>query len=211
MADQWEIVRTLASVVSTAAIVVAVIQFQLQKRVWRTQHDRARLEKAIEIITNFNTAITAQWSSTYKLVERLSSSQLKELDHGRPFSISESEENDLKAALIGSEMIKANGQITLTSEQSYKLRFQALEVLNAVEIVCQAWDRDIADRTILEDEIQFLYDPHAPEPTTLLSKFRNVGQRGRNFPALYKFTAYLDQKRHALSAGPEPLNPPPSS
>jgi hypothetical protein len=196
--------------VSSAAIVVAVIQFQLQKRVWKSQHDRARREKAIEIIANFNNAMTAQWSSTYKLVERLSISQLKELDHGRPFSASESEANDLKAALVGSELSTATGPITLTSEQSYRLRFQALEVLNAVEIVCQAWDRDIADRTILEDEIQFLYDPQAPEPTTLMSRFRNIGFRQRNYPALHKFTAHLDYKRHATPPGPEPLNPPAS-
>jgi len=198
MADILEIVRTIAGVVSATAIVIAVHQFllarrqfELQRRVWESQHERARREKAIEIVRTFTQSLTAQWSSTHKLVERLETDQLKDLDDGKPFSIAVVEKSDVQAALPNASLDIRDNRIHLTGEQSYQLRYQALDVLNNAEIVFQAWQRDVADPTIIEQEMRFLYQPDDPHPTTLMQRYRNIFHGERYYPALYRFIAHL--------------------
>ena len=212
MNDTLELIRTMASVVSATAIVVGVCQFRLAKKqfelqhgVWKTQHERARREKAVEIIRTFTQSITFNWSSTHKLVERMATSQLKALNEGQPFAIPESEMHEVQAALPGESFKTEDHVIKLTGEQAYKLRFQALEVLNSAEMVFQAWDRDVADPKIIEDEMLFLYEPDAPQPTTCMQRFREILQGERYFPALYKFIKHLQAKKAPNIAPPERL------
>jgi hypothetical protein len=207
--DTLEIIRTTASVISASAIVVGASQFwlarrqfALQLRVWKTQHERSRREKAIEIIRTFTQALTAQWSSTHKLVERLDIPQLKALDDGRPFSIAETEKSEVQAALANSPLAINNGQIQLTGEQSYQLRYQALEVLNSAEIVFQAWHRDVADPEIIQQEMRFLFHPDDPQPTTLMQRYRSVFHAEKYYPAIYRFIEHIN-------AAPQPSAPPP--
>lgn len=209
MADTLEIIRTAASVVSASAIVVGASQFwlarrqfALQLRVWKTQHERSRCEKAIEIIRAFTQAFTAQWASTLKLVERLEVPHLKALDDGKQFSIAETEKSDVQAALVNSPLAISSGQIHLTSEQAYQLRYQALEILNSAEIVFQAWHRDVADRKIIQEETRFLFHHDDPQPTTLMQRYRSVFNAEKYYPAIYRFIEYINP-------APQPPAPPP--
>lgn len=204
------VVSACASVVSACAIVIALRQLALQRQVWKTMHERSRAEKSIEVIRAFNSTFTAQSAATSRLVELLDPTELKALDDGRPFQISSSHENDVRAALPGKTLNLNGGQIFLTSEQVYEIRYQALEVLNAVEIVCQAWKLDVADQSAIESEIENLYDPSLPEPTTLLRKYRNVFHGERFYPALYAFTHHLDEKRRSTMERPRTLVPRPN-
>jgi hypothetical protein len=145
-----DLIRTIANVVSAAAIVLALVQFQLQRKIWLTAHERSRAEKAIEIIRTFSSTFNAQSAATNRLIEKLSPDQLIELDAGRTFSIEEGRKNDVQAALPHTDLLVEGGIIHLTAEQVYQLRFQALEILNNIEIVCQAWRLDVADRETIE-------------------------------------------------------------
>ena len=198
MANILEVIQTVSSVVSATAIVLASYQlllarkqFSLQLRVWKTDHERARREKAIEIIRTFMQSVGPQWASTYKLVERFTDDQLRKLDDGSPFDIAEKEKSDVQAALANSPLDISEEKIHLTGEQSYQLRYQALNVLNSAEIVFQAWERDVADRTVIEQEMRFLYQPNDPRPTTLMKRYRDIFHGEKYYPALYQFLENL--------------------
>lgn len=193
--ETQEMVRTVAAVVASFSIVAAVAQFQLQLRVWRTAHERLRAEKAIEVIRHFNASVNAQSAATIRLVEGLENDQLRKLDAGAPFKIRQAREELIRAALPGQSINCDKQEILLTSEQVYQVRFQALEVLNAVEIACLAWELDVADRDAIEKELEFLYDAELPEPTTLMRDFRNAFWGERFYPALYNFIAHIEEKR----------------
>ncbi len=207
MSSDWlEIIRTAANALGAAALAVGVAQWRLQMRIWQTNHQRARGEKAIEVIRHFNATIDAKYNAVIKLVERLDRDQLKSMDDSRPFSVNASLAEYICTAIPGFKAGKSDQPIVLSSKESALLRFHALEALNSIEIVCQAWLLDVADRKTIEDEIQFLYDEHAPEPRTLMKNYRNVFGGEKYYPALYRFINYIESERRRNSEknGPSP-------
>ncbi len=207
---RMDTIKTVASVISACAIVVAVVQFFLARRVWKSQHERARRDKAISILYDFVRSDNCRWAATSKLVEQLNARQIKALEQGKAFRVQPALQELVCAAIPSYKPVKQGrsrrGRATaeISRRQSFMLRWEALSYLNAVEIVCQAWVRDVAHRSTIEDEMAFLYDEERNE--SVMKSFRDVNGGRKFYPAIYAFVDNLIRERERRPDAP--LAPP---
>jgi hypothetical protein len=202
----WIALRQLG--VATGSLKIASENFRLSTNVWHSYHERARKEKAISILLDYIRSDNSRWSATSRLVEKLNDDQIRFLDKGEPFSL-EVEHLDLLHAAIPSAIPTSKprsvgegkknagaalkGEFVLNRRQSYLLRYETLSYLNAVELVCMAWLKDVADQTTIEEEMSFLYDNE--QETTLMEKFRKKTGGERYYPAIHAFIDRLQKSR----------------
>ena len=196
---QW--IGTIANLVAACAVFFAIKQLTMQRKAWADEHERSRREKAIELISNFNDKFGKEWSATRRLVEKLTQEQLLKMDEGEPFDIDGKYGKFVVGALPGAFPSSAAPTYAINSEQSYQLRFQALEILNATEIICEAWESDVANTRIVERQLLFLYDPNAKEPTDLMHTYRRLMDDDDNFPSITNYIRVQKEKRKKREVG----------
>lgn len=194
--DAWTKATAIASCVTAAGIIVLATQLILQRRIWVTDHARSRKEKAIEVIKDYTLSANKGWAAVLKLVEKFSEEQCRKLYRGDKFKIL-TEDKDLLFAIIPNDIDARSTRVSetlieLTEREVFALRWQAISFLNAVEVVLEAWSRNVADQEIIENEMKFLYDP--TEGTYALEKFRDCCGGRNGYPAIYEFIAKMKRK-----------------
>jgi hypothetical protein len=205
--DAWTKATAVASCIAAVGIIILATQLFLQRRIWVTDHDRSRKEKAIEVIKDYTLSANKSWAAVLKLVEKLSEEQCRKLYRGDKFKIG-TEYKDLLFASIPNDIdVPSTGgdqtTIDLSERQVFALRWQAISFLNAVEVVLEAWARNVADQEIIENEMRFLYDP--TEGTYALEKFRVCCGGKEGYPAIHDFIATMKEKKSAAKGPDRPI------
>lgn len=183
-------------VAQKSSVVLAAATYLLQRRALTLQNERARREKAAAIISEFASSLNPRWSAARKLSRYLNDHQLECADQGREFAIAREHSDLLIAAIpehITPEQLAKEGDLKLTRQQSFLLRWELLSHLNTAEAVAQAWLTDVAHKETIEDELRFLLEPQPNE--NILTTCGAVATP-ENYPALSALLSQLEAQRN---------------
>ena len=204
-------IKTAAAVIAATSAIFAAFQLriarvnlELQQRARLDTHERARREKAVSLIREFCASISPAWSAVRQLVEQLDDDCLRALDRGDPMEVKAALVIFVKTALPQDLAAKAPADSTvvwqLDRQQVAHLRTIAFSYLNFVEMVCAAAYHDVADRTIILQQMKSFYNPS--ERRTLMEHLRNVSGGREVFPCIYTF---VDELNARTIAPPAPI------
>ena len=165
--------------------------------------DRARRERAVDMLMKWSEFNQPETSSVTRLIEGLDDSQCLaiantttlEIDvkhHDHLVNILQLRFSDIDKQLV--EM-KRNGVYFIEGRYLLYIRYIAMRYLNMLESILSSWSSGIADREIIKNEFAFLFDPTRSK--TAMSKLRErLGNE--SFPAINLF---LDELRCAKGLG----------
>jgi len=91
----------------------------------------------------------------------------------------------------------------LSVEQSSSLRWEIINYLNALEVVFSAWNNNIADREMLEEQFRDLVSPE--KDVYLLKNFRKAAGGPATFPCIEEFVKHLGKAKTPSTAGKRPV------
>jgi len=184
-------ISALANMVTAGAVLLAYRQF-------RGDHERSRRQLSVELMQEWVRNLTQHSTAARKLVDTFSEEQAKKLYAQEPFNVDKKNVPLLDAALKDS--LKCTGDsYKLTVEQSSSLRWEVINYLNALEVILSAWNNNIADREMLEEQFRDLVSPE--KDVYLLKSFRKAAGGAATFPCIEEFVKHLGAAKTPSTTG----------
>lgn len=168
--------------------------------------DRARREKAIDMLMKWSEFTQPETSSVTRLVEDLDDSQCLAImttttleisvkHHDHLVNILQLRFPDIDKQLAGMKS-KTNKTYQIEGRYLLYIRYIAVRYLNMLESILSSWSSGIADREIIKSEFSFLFDP--TKSRTAMAKLRErLGNE--TFPALNLFINELKSTKESKS------------
>ena len=164
----------------------------------RGDHERSRRQLSVELMQEWVRNLTQHSTAARKLVDTFSEEQAKKLYAQEPFNVDKKNVPLLDAALKDS--LKCTGDsYKLTVEQSSSLRWEVINYLNALEVILSAWNNNIADREMLEEQFRDLVSPE--KDVYLLKSFRKAAGGAATFPCIEEFVKHLGAAKTPSTTG----------
>lgn len=165
----------LATLLSSIAILIYVIQTRLQKKSINNDFERSRREKAIESLRHWFSKLDKTNSTARKLMESLTEDNLLSIWHCESFSMAATPTNKKYFEVLfnyekGNPPDNEKSEIFVSAQQATEIRWQAISYLNALENVVAAWKYNIVDRDLIEAEFKYMFDHKGGA----LKKFREI-------------------------------------
>jgi len=184
-------VTAIASVVTASAVVLAYLQF-------RGDHERSRRQLSITLLESWVQNLTQHSTAARKLVDEFSEEQAKRLFQQEPFIVEKKYVPILNAALNNS-IENENEDYTLSVQQSSQLRWELINYLNSLEVILSAWNNNIADRDMLEEQFRDLVSPE--QDIYLLKNFRKAIGGASIYPCIEEFVEHLGEAKRPNTKG----------
>jgi hypothetical protein len=205
----WETpegITALATCLAALFALLALMSVALLNRQIRADHDRSRRERAVDLMMCY---VTTHDPSNHQIVFGLNLSfvlteeQCHSLWEREPFAVLDKHQHLLdtwrtacNSSLNGSKSRKSPGDgssnsvLTLSASEVYMLRSIATNFLNKLELVASAWNNNVADRAIIEQEFVRVFCPK--DGVYVLEKFRDASGI---YPSIGKICEHLKQKK----------------
>lgn len=146
-------------------------------------------------------------SAARKIIDTLSEEQCRKILQQQKVRVSKehkellfellySESSELTAVELDGGLVEGDDYFELSESDSSKLRWAAVNYLNALEFVLVAWQYSIVDRDIIEHQFSYLFKP--ADGYELMKHFRKAAGGEETFPAIEIFTEHLNNKRREL-------------
>lgn len=185
----------------------AILQFQLSKRQMAADYERSRREKSVELLMEWSKLLKRENSAARKIIDTLSEEQCRKILQQQKVRVSKehkellfellySESRELTAVELDRGLVEGDDYFELSESDSSKLRWAAVNYLNALEFVLVAWQYSIVDRDIIEHQFSYLFKP--ADGYELMKHFRKAAGGEETFPAIEIFTEHLNDKRRQL-------------
>ena len=185
----------------------AILQFQLGKKQISADYERSRREKSVELLMEWSKLLKRENSAAWKIIDTLSEEQCRKILQQQKVRVSKehkellfellySESSELTAVELDGGLVEGDDYFELSESDSSKLRWAAVNYLNALEFVLVAWQYSIVDRDIIEHQFSYLFKP--ADGYELMKHFRKAAGGEETFPAIEIFTEHLNNKRREL-------------
>ena len=185
----------------------ALLQFQLGKKQISADYERSRREKSVELLMEWSKLLKRENSAARKIIDTLSEEQCRKILQQQKVRVSKehkellfellySESSELTAVELDGGLVEGDDYFELSESDSSKLRWAAVNYLNALEFVLVAWQYSIVDRDIIEHQFSYLFKP--ADGYELMKHFRKAAGGEETFPAIEIFTEHLNNKRREL-------------
>ncbi|WFM71906.1 hypothetical protein [Halomonas sp. CKK8] len=188
-------VVAISSVVAAGTIVMGYLQF-------RGDHERSRRQLSITLLESWVQNLTQHSTAARKLVDEFTEEQAKQLFSQEPFPVKSKYVPLLKAALNG-DFDNESKDYELTVEQSSALRWEVINYLNSLEVILSAWNNNIADKEMLEEQFRDLVSPE--KDIYLLKNFRKAIGGAAIYPCIDEFVQYLEKVKSPVTKGKRPI------
>lgn len=194
-------VTAFAACISAAGVGLIYVQTRVMTSTTKLDHERTRRQAAVSMLQLWDQSLSRRASMARKLGERLSFPQSKSLWMQEEFEIDVCYKEQLIAVLpdFEKECPEQNGKlIKLTARYSTLLRWELVSYLNSLETVLSSWHHNIADRTMIEEQFEYLVHPQ--DGNYLLKEFRKAAGGINTYPCISAFVTHLESK-HTPQAG----------
>ena len=182
----------------------AILQFQLGKKQMSADYERSRREKSVELLMEWSKLLKRENSAARKIIDTLSEEQCRKILQQQKVRVSKehkellfellySESSKLTAVELDGGLVEGDDYFELSESDSSKLRWAAVNYLNALEFVLVAWQYSIVGRDIIEHQFSYLFKP--ADGYELMKHFRKAAGGEETFPAIEIFTEHLNNKR----------------
>jgi hypothetical protein len=181
--------------------VVGVVGLYFTSRQILSGLDRARREKAIDMLMKWSEFNQPETSSVTRLIESLDDAQCLAISttttleinvrhHDHLVNILQLRFPDIDKQLT--EMKKGRTLYQIEGRYLLYIRYIAVRYLNMLESILSSWSSGIADREIIKHEFSFLFDP--TKSKTAMAKLREkLGND--SFPAINLFINELKSSK----------------
>lgn len=185
---------SIATIIQAIAAIGIAAQIWLSNKEIKADHERSRREKSIDILNQWSQNLRKEGSIARKIIEKLNEEQCREIFNNQSVKIDKKHESLLNQFFGEGNLDTENGDlIKLTELQSTELRWHAITYLNTLEFTFVAWQYSVVDRSIIESQFQYLFDP--ANGHEILKHFRKAAGGEDSFPAIEIFTAHISNKR----------------
>lgn len=195
-------------ILSFISKIVGLITLFFIYKTYSGYHEQKRREFSVTLLSKWTRLLTSELTAARKFVERLTPNQVKKILDMDEFTIESSDENmQFIDAIIGcnheqDENINTEELITITQEQSIKIRWLAVSYLNNLEVIFSAWNNNVADQKMIEEQFRDLIVEE--KGYTLLKTFRTAAGGSKIYPNIERFSAEII-KQNASKEGKSPL------
>jgi hypothetical protein len=165
-----------------------------------TAHNQHLQEFAVKMMWEWETRVQFQTRQVSKLIHELEYEQCKRLDNLHDFDIDKEHGELVKLCFPEGYKLKtdAQGRIAISGDALNRLRFATISYLNILETILTAWDKNLADRDIIEEQFAFLIE----DGENALETYRKVPGIKESFPSIAKFVARLKEKKKVTAPLP---------
>lgn len=164
---------------------VEVTNIQIQ-----ADHERSRREFAVQLLVEWSKNLKKEGSLARKIIDNLNEEQCKCIFNQQAVKIESKHENLVEQFFHGcSHEQDENSNFCISSAQSSELRWHAITYLNSLEFTLVAWQHAVADRSILETQYRYLFDPESG--ISVLNTFRKVAGGSKSYPAIEAYYQHL--------------------
>lgn len=189
-AEAWAAwISAVANVVVAVGLVLAYLQLRHSREAMLADHERARRDRAVDLIADWARNLNQRASAARKLVETFDAAQSKALFAQEEFRIEAKHAGLLDSALAGQGPKPESGMLLVNTEMSSELRWQIVTFLNNLEAIAAAWRHDVADTKIIEEEFRYLISEEKGQ--YILEQFRIAAGMARTYPAISKFVEHI--------------------
>ena len=191
-------ISQLATIFGSLAVIGVFIQIWLARKQLKTDHEKSRREKSVELLLDWTKNLKENTSLARKIVESLDDEQSRNLFNQEDVRISKKHLKSLKKilSLNDDDLNEENDFIILSGDSVSKLRWYVISYLNMLESILVAWQYSIVDREIIEHQFSYLFSPEQGHEA--LKKFRIAAGGEKAFPAIEIFTNYLKEQRKKI-------------
>ncbi|MEQ8573534.1 MAG: hypothetical protein RIB63_05700 [Fulvivirga sp.] len=160
------------------------------RKTFFSDHDRSRRTKSVDLLQFWTSNLSQKSSLARKIVESFDDNQCKSLAEQESFNVDSNKSDILNEYFHDAEnKLETKGNtVRLNDGHSSILRWDAISYLNQLEAVLSAWRNNVADRKIIEEEFDYLYDPQKGH--SILERFRTATGID-SYPAIKEFVEYI--------------------
>lgn len=184
-------ISAIANTITAAAVALAYRQFC-------GDHERSRRQLSVQLLEGWVRNLSQHSTAARKLVDKFSEDQAKRLYAQEPFEV-EAKDIPLLDAALKDTLDAGETNYRLTVEQSSSLRWEVISYLNALEVILSAWNNNIADREMLEEQFRDLVSPE--KDVYLLKNFRKAAGGASTFPCMEEFVKHLGDAKTPKTKG----------
>jgi hypothetical protein len=208
---------SLAALVSAAALVVIFRQMRAGDEQLKlmgaqikamigpaaTSLEQQSKEFAVRMMWEWVDRLHFETRQVSLLVHKLRYDQCKSLDGLQEFKVDEELEGMVRQCFPPDYVVHKDkhGHIIISGDALKRLRFSTIAYLNLIETILIAWDRSLAERTIIEEQFSFLL----ADDENALEIYRSVPSVKGAYPSIEKFMATLRTK---IAQKPTPIPTP---
>jgi len=186
----------IATIIGSIAVIGVFVQIWLTKKQLKTDHERSRREKSVELLIEWSKNLKEDTSLARKIVETLDDEECRNLYNQEDVKVSEKYSDSLRKILSIEKLEAKDGIVLLSGDKVSKLRWHVMTYLNMLESILVAWQYSIVDRQIIEHQFSYLFSPEQGHEA--LKKFRVATGGEKSFPAIEIFTNHLEEKRRSI-------------
>lgn len=201
---EYEGIIAVLDVLITAISLISIILLIQQIK---ADHERARREKAIELLLEWTKDITRETNAAKKIVEKFSSDQCRKLFLEEEFKVDcqlydeivetlnekSEKENKCNGCQGKAKEKECDCLLMLNRRQIKKIRWHVISYLNLIESILVSWQYSVAEREIIEQQLSFMVSPK--EGRNVLEDFRIAAGAEESYPAIEIFCNHLEGKR----------------
>ena len=195
MVTVWII--ALTTFITAVGIFVVWGQLKVLSNQFQDDHLRSRHEMAINLLIDWVGKLERETSAARKLAEELTLVQAGLLFKEQELELKDQESIqalvDICLAESKFKSEKKNGKIFLDVPAVSLIRWQVISYLNYLETMLSAWRNNVATRSILEEEFNYLFDE--AKGFKALSNFRKAAGGDSAFPAITEFEEVMVHKK----------------
>lgn len=179
---------------------LSLLSIYLLYRQIKGEHEKARREKAVDLLQSWTLGIKAETHSAKKIVDKFTKDQCRKLQKEEKFKVKSSLYKNIETIIPRKagkkkENYKKKGKkkIRLTKYQVHQLRYFIVSYLNLLESILVAWQKGVVDEEIIEEQFSFIMNPI--EDKNCLEDFRTAAGSEVSYPAIEMFYNTLEEKR----------------
>lgn len=183
---------------------VTANQLDTSVKALKADHERSRREKAIELLSYWDSNSSQKGSMARKFTETLTFQQAKCLwnqeafeANGRHFSLFLGAIS-IESARLRNEDSK-NDKIAVSEREAGEIRWAVVTYLNQLETTLAAVRHEVADKEMIYEQFIYLVSPK--DGHYVLEDFRKAAGGAEFFPSIESFANELKQRHQVKSNG----------
>jgi len=216
-------ISVASNIANIGLLIGLLVQLGFIYKQLKTDHERSRREKALELLQWWSSIISEEMLIAKKIGETFDKTTARKVCNGEPIKLNKELfplvqrlfekkiktdnnnvfQNPFRKWKGNEKEPSCDSYITLETEEVIKLRYLLIKYLNSLESVLVGWQHNIADASVLKEEFSYLFKPEAGNET--LENFRIACGGEKSFPAITIFLNHLKMERENQLKRKEPV------
>jgi hypothetical protein len=197
---EW--VTAIGTVATAGGVLFLWKQLKLMRIQVTADHERSRRENSINYLFEWTKGLLRSSSLARRLVEVLDERQTKALVREEELTLSKFHKDlvlGVLSAVPPPTLKETADEIHLDKRQVAEIRWQVVRYMNILESIFVAARHKVADKNILVEQFDFLFNPE--EGHYFLKKFREAMGGAKAYPALSELEEELKARHDKRTAG----------